>query len=50
MIRYGRAAQVTIKVANFAVTLRDGTVLELESADAGGVEGLVRAINGRVAR
>jgi S-adenosylmethionine:diacylglycerol 3-amino-3-carboxypropyl transferase len=43
-------AQVTIKVANFAITLRDGTVLELESADVGGAEGLVRAINGRVAR
>jgi hypothetical protein len=42
-------AQISLKVANFGIALRDGTVLELESADGHGAEGLVAAINTRAA-
>ncbi|GAA4638493.1 hypothetical protein GCM10023196_096440 [Actinoallomurus vinaceus] len=41
-------AQVSIKVQNFVITFTNGTDLELESADKGGVNNLVGAINGRV--
>ncbi len=43
-------AQITLRVANFAIELRDGAVLELESADGKGATMLVEAINARVAR
>ncbi|MCO6008666.1 hypothetical protein NE236_27200 [Actinoallomurus purpureus] len=41
-------AQVTVKVHNFVITFANGADLELESADKGGVNNLVGAINGRV--
>ncbi|MEV4254445.1 hypothetical protein AB0J52_14945 [Spirillospora sp. NPDC049652] len=42
--RAASRAQVTIKLANFAIHLRDGNVLELESADPTGADGLVSAL------
>jgi len=42
-------AQITLKVANFNIGLRDGTIIQLESADGRGAAGLVEAINARVA-
>ncbi|WP_158588143.1 hypothetical protein [Actinomadura logoneensis] len=42
--REASRAQVTIKLANFAIRLRDGNVLELESADPTGADGLVSAL------
>jgi hypothetical protein len=47
LLESGRA-QVTVKVHNFVLTFRGGTDLELESADKGGVNNVVGAINGRV--
>jgi hypothetical protein len=40
-------AQVSIKVQSFEIDLRDGSTLELESADAKGLQLLVGAINSR---
>jgi hypothetical protein len=46
-VRQGQStrAQVTSKVANFTIALRDGTSLDLESPDSRGAEALVTAIN-----
>jgi hypothetical protein len=40
-------AQISLKVANFTIDLRDGNHLDLESADGRGAEGLVAAVNSR---
>jgi hypothetical protein len=41
-------AQVSIKVHNFVIDFAGGAELQLESADKGGVNNVVGAINGRV--
>lgn len=43
-------AQISLKIASFAIELRDGNILELESADGKGAALLVEAVNARVAR
>ncbi|MCP2341768.1 hypothetical protein [Actinomadura rupiterrae] len=47
--RAGSRAQVTIKLANFAIHLRDGNLVELESADPRGAEGLIAALSSAAA-
>jgi hypothetical protein len=41
-------AQISLKILEFAVTLRDGTTVELESADPKGAEELLRAVQTRI--
>jgi len=41
-------AQISLKILEFAVTLRDGTTVELESADPKGAEELLRAVQSRI--
>jgi hypothetical protein len=41
-------AQVSIKVHNFVIAFAGGVELDLESADKGGMNNVVGAINGRV--
>jgi hypothetical protein len=42
-------AQVSIKLLNFAIALRDGSQIELESADPKGAEELLRTVQSRLA-
>jgi hypothetical protein len=42
-------AQVSLKILNFTINLRDGQRLELESADPKGAEELMRAVQRHVA-
>lgn len=42
-------AQISIKILNFAIALRDGTEIQLESADPKGAEELVRTVQSRLA-
>jgi Bacterial PH domain len=42
-------AQVSIKMLNFSIALRDGTQIELESADPKGAEELLRTVQSRLA-
>ena len=41
-------AQVSLKILNFAIALRDGTQIELESADSKGAEELLRTVQARL--
>jgi hypothetical protein len=41
-------AQVSLKILHFAIALRDGTQVELESADPKGAEELLRTVQGRL--
>jgi hypothetical protein len=42
-------AQVSLKILEFAIGLRDGTSIELESADPKGAEELLRTLQARLA-
>jgi hypothetical protein len=41
-------AQISLKILNFAIGLRDGNQLELESADPKGAEQLIRTVQARI--